>query len=198
MLMLVCFGTSPRLQSLSNLTSIEVAGCVSLVDNVKLLGVTFDKHLNFDKHNSNICSSSYCHIRAFRQIRPFIDSEMYCAIVGSILDYVDSISNSISSRNSYRLQRVHNSLARVVTRSTTKTTSARSSLHWLPIQQRIHFKLAILVHRVLHNARPQYLSSLLQPSLRLPRSPLTSSYQHCSRLPWFSTCWTLSLEFPPS
>jgi len=37
----------PRLQSLSHLTSIEVAGTsVSLVDYVKLLGVTFDKHLN--------------------------------------------------------------------------------------------------------------------------------------------------------
>jgi len=42
----ICFGTSTRLQSLSHLTSIEIAGTtVSLVDYVKLLGVTFDKHL---------------------------------------------------------------------------------------------------------------------------------------------------------
>jgi len=62
----IYFGTSRRLQSLSYLTSIEVAGTsVSLVDTVKLLGVTFDKHLNFDKHISNVCSSSYFHIRPF-------------------------------------------------------------------------------------------------------------------------------------
>jgi len=54
-------------------------------------------------------------------------------------------------------------LARVVTRSTTKTTSDLKSLHWLPIQQRINFKLATLVHRLLHNATPQYISSLLHP-----------------------------------
>jgi len=56
----ICFDTSPRLKSLSNLTSIEVVGTsISLVDYVKLLGVTFDKHLNFDQHIPNVCSSSY-------------------------------------------------------------------------------------------------------------------------------------------
>jgi len=55
----VCFGTSPRLQSLSNLTSIEVAGTsVSLVDYVKLLGLTFDKHLIFDKCKSSASQPS--------------------------------------------------------------------------------------------------------------------------------------------
>jgi len=72
----ICFGTSPRLQSISNLTSIEVAGTsVSLVDYVKLLGITFDKHLNFDKYISNVCSSSYFHLRALRHICPFLDSK---------------------------------------------------------------------------------------------------------------------------
>jgi len=163
----ICFGTNPRLKSLSNLTSIEVAGTsVPLANQVKLLGVTFDSHLNFDKHISNVCSSSYFHIRALRHIRPYLDSEtsktIACAIVGSRLDYANSVLTGISSRNIDRLQRVQNSLARVVTRSTTNSTSALNSLHWLPIRQRIDFKLATLVHRSLHNACPQYLSSLLQ------------------------------------
>jgi len=141
--------------------SIEVAGTsVSLVDYVKLLDVTFDKHLNFDKHISNVCSSSYFHIRALRHICPFLDSEtsktIACAIVGSRSDYANSILTGISFRNIHHLQRVQNSLARVVTRLTTNTTSAFNSLHWLPIQQRINFKLATLVHRSLHNAGPQY------------------------------------------
>jgi len=75
-----------------------------------------------------------------------------CAIVGSRLGYVNSILTGTSCRNIHRLQRVQNSFARVVTRSTTNTTSALNSLHWLPIQQRINFKLATLVHRSLHNA----------------------------------------------
>jgi len=95
-------------------TSIEVAGkSVLLVDYVKQLGVTFDKHLNFDKHISNVCSSSYLNIRALRYIRPFLDSEtsksIAWAIVGSRLDYVNSILAGISSLQC--LQCVQNSLA---------------------------------------------------------------------------------------
>jgi len=157
----ICFGISPRLQSLSHLTSIEVAGTsVSLVDYVELLVVTFDKHLNLIKHISNVCSSSYFHIRALRHIRPFLDSEtsktIAYAIVGSRLDYVNFILTGISSHNIHRLQRVQNSLAWVITRSTTNTTSSHNSLHWLPIQQRIDFKLTTLVHHSLHNTFNTY------------------------------------------
>jgi len=59
----VCFGTSPRLQSLSNITSIEVAGTYVSGRLRQATCVTFDKHLNFDKNISNVCSSSYFHIR---------------------------------------------------------------------------------------------------------------------------------------
>jgi len=81
----------------------------------------------------------------------------------SRLDYANSVLTGISVRNIHRLQRVQNSLARVVTRSTTNSTSALNSLHWLPIRQRNGYKLATIgiVHRSLHNACPQYLSSLL-------------------------------------
>jgi len=84
-------------------------------------------------------------------------------MVGTRLDYVNSILTGISSRNIHRLQRTHNSLARDVTCSTTNTTSALNSLHRRPVQQRIIFKFAKLVHRSLHNAGPQYMSPLLHP-----------------------------------
>jgi len=103
----------------------------------------------------------------------FLDSETFktiaCAIAGSRLDYVNSILTGISSCNIHRLHCVQNFLARVVTRLATNTTSAVNT-NCLPIQQRINFKLATLVHHSLHNAGPQYLSSLLHtytPSLTL-------------------------------
>ena len=72
----ICFGTNTRLKSLSNLTCIEVAGTsVPLANQVKLLGVTFDSHLNFDEHISNVCSSSYFHISALCHIRLYLDLE---------------------------------------------------------------------------------------------------------------------------
>jgi len=102
--------------------AIEVAGSsVPLANHIKLLGVTLDNHLNFDRHISNVCSSSYFHIRALRHIGPYLASgtskTIACAIVDSRLDYVNSVLTGISAHNIHRLQRVQNSLARVTTRA---------------------------------------------------------------------------------
>ena len=37
----------------------------------------------------------------------------------------------------------------------------RDKLHWLPIQQRIKFKIGVLVYRCLHGTAPPYLSEML-------------------------------------
>src|SRR5206468_6587788 len=37
------------------------------------LGVVFESDLSFDQHISNICRSSFYHIRQLRQIRPSLD-----------------------------------------------------------------------------------------------------------------------------
>ena len=36
-------------------------------------------------------------------------------------------------------------------------------LHWLPIRQRVVFKMCVLVYNCLHNISPSYLSSMCQP-----------------------------------
>ena len=41
------------------------------------------------------------------------------------------------------------------------STGCLAELHWLPIQQRIEFKIITLVHKSLHGLVPQYLVDLL-------------------------------------
>jgi len=65
-----------------------------------------------------------------------------------------------------------NSLSVLMCRKAVSQSINQSINHWLPIQKRIYFKLATLVHRSLHYAGPQYLSSLLLP--------YTPSCQLCS------------------
>ena len=72
-----------------------------------------------------------------------------------------------------RLQRIQNSLARVVIPSTKfrdHITPVLKKLHWLPIQQRIKFKIGVITFNTLNTLQPSYLSELL--TLHKPRRSL--------------------------
>jgi len=151
------------------------------------------KHLNFYKHISNVCSSSYFHVRALRHIPPFLDSEtsktIADAIVGSRLDYVNSILTGISSRNTSSSARSKLHGSSHYSLNYTNTTSVLNSLHWLPIQQRINFKLAMLLSTV-HSTTLALNTCHLYYILTLHRvSSMPSIYRRH---------WPFSMEFPPS
>ena len=47
-----------------------------------------------------------------------------------------------------------------------RSTSRRSwSLHWLPIQQQVTYKLATLVHKCINGRAPEYLAEFCHPSV---------------------------------
>ena len=83
------------------------------------------------------------------------------------LDYCNSLYSGISQVNLNKLQRIQNSLARVIT-NTSKyqhITPILKKLHWLPIKQRIDYKLCLLTYKTLTNQQPTYLyNSLSFPS----------------------------------
>ena len=43
-----------------------------------------------------------------------------------------------------------------------KKATLRDALHWLPIRQRVEFKLSVLVFNCMHNLAPSYLSTMCQ------------------------------------
>ena len=59
------------------------------------------------------------------------------------------------------LQSVQNATARLLfgIRRSEHIAPALISLHWLPIPERISFKLAVLTYRAIHSAGPSYLQS---------------------------------------
>ena len=118
------------------------------------------------EHVKEVCRLSYYHIRALTHIRPCLSQKLAgtiaCSLVHSRLDYCNSLLNSLSQSNFYKLQRVQNSLARVVlNRRSHGSINLMQELHWLPVKQRTQFKIASLTHKVLHTQVPQYLASCL-------------------------------------
>ena len=63
-----------------------------------------------------------------------------------------------------RLQAVQHAAARLIfhARKFDHVTPLLQQLHWLPIQQRIEFRLATLVFRCLHGTAPRYLADQLR------------------------------------
>jgi len=148
---------------------------------LKSLGVTLDQNLSFDQHISNIVKSSNYNIRALRHIRPMLDkavaNTVACSIVSTRLDYCNSLLYGTSVHNVQRLQRVQNSLARVVS-GTKKRDHIRpvlKELHWLPVAQRIEYKVALITHKVLSTDQPVYLRNLINEYK--PSRPLRSEGQ---------------------
>jgi hypothetical protein len=173
----ILFGTRPRSHSYRAVSSVNVADAtVPLTNHVKLLGVTLDSHLTFDKHVNLLSKTCFYHIRAFRHIRPAINTNLAklvaCALVGSRLDYCNSALYGASKHNIRRLQRIQNSVARVVVGSTTYSSSGATAtlrrLHWLPIEWRIQHKIATLAFKARSAAAPHYLCDLISVSVHAP------------------------------
>jgi len=75
------------------------------------------------------------------------------------LDYCNALLFGVSGGLIQRLQSVQNAAARLVTGAPRRDhiTPVLRQLHWLPVKQRIDFKLAVLVSKSLHGLAPTYL-----------------------------------------
>ena len=115
-----------------------------------------------------------------------------CALglVTSRLDYCNSLLYGISKANIGRLQRVQNDLPRVVLQAAWNSSSKPllKHLHWLPVQQRIIFKIALVTFNVRTFEQPSYLHSLLDNYI--PSRNLRSEGQHQNSFLEISCCQT--------
>src|ERR1700743_160393 len=158
-------------------SSIAVAGAdIKFSVKLKSLGITIDQSLSFDDHIKNVVKASNVHIQALRHIRPMLNRKVAntvaCSIVNTRLDYCNSLLYGTSAKNFKKLQRVQNALARVVSgaRRRDHIRPVLKELHWLPLTQRVEYKVAVITHKVLSTRQPQYLADIIteyRPSRQL-------------------------------
>ena len=118
-------GTSQRLKILATLGSVNISSTtVPLTTQIKLL----DQSLSFDSHITALSKSCFYHIRALRHIRPILSEGtanlIASALVFSRLDYANVCLFGISNKNLSRIQRIQNTLVRVVTFSKSRSSTA--------------------------------------------------------------------------
>ena len=146
---------------------------------VRNLGIMFDVHMTMTKQISSLCQSSYFQIRNIRRIKRYLDNttlhHVVRALVISRLDYGNLLLLGATEHEIDRVQRLQNNAARLVCSISRREhiTPVLKELHWLPIRERIQFKLCLFVYKCFKNTAPEYLSNLL--SLYTPQRTLRSA-----------------------
>ena len=153
----------------------------------KYLGVHLDETLSMKRQVTSLCRSSYFHLSKIASIRPYLSDESTAQLVSSLilsrLDYCNSTLSGLPSSSLNRLQKVQNNAARLVLRKRKldHVTPLLEKLHWLPVDARIHYKIATLAFRHFENSLPPYLLELLH--IYQPSRTLRSSSEKLLKVP---------------
>lgn len=147
------------------------------------LGILLDSNLSFAPHIDMVISHCYMLLRDISSIRKFLSTDDIKSLVNSIvvarIDNGNSLFAGLSSYQVSRLQRLQNSCARVIygARRRDHVSGLLKQLHWLPVRQRIIFKVLCLIFKCLHKTAPSYLTDTLPGVVdnRFVRIPRTRS-----------------------
>jgi exonuclease III len=166
------------------------------------IGVIFDSTMSMVPHINNVCKTAFYHLRNIAKIRKYLSFKtteiLIHAFVTSKIDNYNSLLFGLPKCLISKIQSVQNAAARIITLSckSDHITPILIDLHWLPVSERIKFKILLITFKAIHHMAPSYISdmiSLYKPP-RLLRSSSgillnhhnynTKTYGHRS----FSTC----------
>jgi len=116
-------------------------------------------------HITSLCRSRSFHLGQLRFVWSSITLDAAKALLHAFinvrLDYCNSLLYGIGDGLLKKLQTVQNSAMRVVTgtRRFDHITPVLRNLCWLPVRQRIQFKLAMIIFKCLHGLVSSYLAA---------------------------------------
>ena len=151
--------------------NLNLSGCLDstgslmpLCHSTKLLGAHLDDSLSFDLHVSKTVSSSLMILKNVRSIRKYLTPEAAATLIHSVitskLDQCNSLLFGMSESNLTKLQHIQNFALRTVLnlRPRSDLSHHYQDLHWLNVQQRIHFKVFTTTFKCIHCLAPSPLS----------------------------------------
>ena len=151
------------------------------------IGVIFNEHSSLDKHVTNTCKACFFHLRNISKIRdclsPADTEKLNHAFTTSKLDSANSLLYGLPTFLVDCLQNVQNAVAHIITRTKKygHIKSALKQLHWLPVSQRINYKILLLPFKAHNGQAPSYITELLEPYA--PTSYLRSSSKNLLKIP---------------
>ena len=136
------------------------------------------------RHKVNkVAGLCYFHLRQLRIIRRALTNDtahsLVRALIHNRIDYCNGVLASSPKYLIAKLQSVLCVAARLILRLPSRSSvsaAMRVQLHWLNMDERISFKIALLAYKSIHGLAPAYLSTYCIPVSSLPgRSHLRSA-----------------------
>src|SRR6218665_2270551 len=170
---------------------------------VRDLGLTLDQQLTFAPHINRLCRDCYYQLRQLRVISCSLTSTatatLVHASVTSRLDYCSTLYVGLPALGLGCIERVICTAARLIggiPRTGDVSAYMLDVLQWLPLQQRIMFRIGAIFWRCILGLAPAYLRDLCSPTPGTRgRSSLRSSEQGLLFVPFLRTSTTQSSAF---
>lgn len=153
---------------------------IAVTKSARNIGIIFDENMTMKEQVTAICKAAHFHLRNIGSIRKSITYEacekLIHAFVTSRLDCGNALLFGLPDNQHKRLQRMLNIAARILTLTSVYShiTPILKELHWLPIPQRIEYKILLLTFKALHGLAPLYLTNLLTPYRTVERKTRSS------------------------
>ena len=148
------------------------------------LGVKLDSQLTFSPQISMILTQSYRDISNIGKIRKYLTTnDIKCLVHAFVVSRIDNCNSVLYGLPDYeinRLQMLQNSCARLIygRKKYDHVSDLFYELHWLPVKQRIIFKILLFVFKIFLETAPSYLKNCLRiinSETRLAHIPRTRS-----------------------
>ena len=167
---------------------------INPVEKARDLGVIFDCNMTMEHHISNCVRQAYHSLRNLRCIRKYLSQkaaeQLVHAFVTSRIDCCNALLYGLPKTQLQKLQRVQNAAARLVTntRKSAHISPILRRLHWLPVKQRVEYKILLMTFRTLKFMSPLYMNELIK-IYKPSRSGLRSSASSTLVIPKSKRSW---------
>ena len=135
---------------------------------IRNLGAVFDDTLSMTTHVNTITKGIYYHLRRIKTIRSHLDHDTCAKVINatitSRLDFNNSLLVGLPNKTLSKLQVAQNCSARLLkgVRRRDHITPVLKELHWLPVAERVMFKMLSMVFKALSvPSAPAYLREML-------------------------------------
>ena len=153
---------SSRYRPRPSLDSIVVGNCrVCPLISARNIGVVFDQTLSLEKHVNSVCKVALFHLRNIAKIREYLTVDNTKILVHAfVICRLDNCNSLLVGSPKYlfqKLQRIQNCAARLVAQlpKAARTSPILQKLHWLPVEQRVIFKVLLLTYKALNYLAPK-------------------------------------------